>query len=96
MPAVSNAIGWVVTIALVNYFIWSVTGLSPAWGLACHLGKQLGIYVALVNLGLCAALIIGGVFYGTHMAIKAGLVLLGFNLIPLVAAALFAFGKTCG
>ena len=94
--ALPSRAGWVVTIALINYVIWSVTGLSPAWGLACHLGKQLGFYVQLTNLGLCATLLIGGIFYGPFAAIKWAVVLVGFNLIPALAAALFAFGKTCG
>lgn len=95
MPHVGNAIGWIIFLALANYMIWSVTGLTPMWGLCCELGKRLGVYVALVNLGLCATLIIGGCLYGIGYAVKNALVLVGFNLIPALAAALFAFGKSC-
>lgn len=95
MPGVSNGIGWIITLALVNYLIYSVTGIPPMWGFLCNMGKQLGLYVQLVNLGLAVALIIGGAWYGLYAAIKVGLILVGFNMVPHVAAALFAFGKTC-
>ena len=95
MPHVGNAIGWTIFLALVNYMVWSVTGLTPMWGLCCQVGKQLGMYVTLVNLGLAAMLVIGGAAYGRGFVFKSALVLVGFNLIPHLAAAMFAFGKSC-
>jgi hypothetical protein len=95
MPHVSNAIGWIIFLALLNYMAFSLTGLTPMWGLCCALGKQLGMYVQLVNLGLCVALIIGGTWYGIHAVIKVGVTMVGFNTIPHLLAALFAFGRNC-
>jgi hypothetical protein len=95
MPHVSNAIGWVIFLALLNYMAFSLTGLTPMWGLCCAVGKHLGLYVQLVNLGLCVSLIIGGVWYGFYTALKAGLALLAFNMVPNILSAIFAFGKHC-
>jgi hypothetical protein len=96
MPHVSNVISWVIFFALLNYVAWSMTGLTPVWGLACQIGKELQFYVALVNLGLAVGMVIGGIWYGVWAVIQVGAVLVGFNLIPSITKAVFAFGKTCG
>lgn len=95
MPHVSNVIGWGIFLALLNYMAYSLTGFTPMWGLSCAIGKHLSMYVQLVNLGLCVSLIIGGAWYGLPAIIKGVLVLVGFNMVPQLVAAVFAFGKTC-
>lgn len=92
----SNLVGWIITLALVNYLFWSTTGLTPMWGLLCQIGKPFEFYVQLVNLGLAVCLVVGGIWQGIWAAIQVGAVMVGFNLIPSIAKAVFAFGKTCG
>lgn len=95
MSLVGNVIGWGVFLALINYMAYSLTGLTPMWGLSCAIGKHLTVYVQLVNLGLGVSLIIGGAWYGLPAVIKCAAVFVGFNMLPHIAAAVFAFGKSC-
>lgn len=96
MAGVSHGIGWVIFLALLNWIVWSLIGIPPLWYFFCAMGKQLRLYVELTNIGLCVAFIIGWAWYGIGTAIKTALVLIGFNLIPQVTSAIFAFGHRCG
>lgn len=95
MAATSNVIGWIIFIAICNYFIWSITGLTPAWGLLCQVGKPLSVYLNLANLGLVFGLVIGWAFYGPKVAIQCALVLIILNLVPDLAKTIFGMGSKC-
>ena len=91
----STGIGWAFTIILVNYVVFSLTGYPVLWCWMLVAAKPLAVYVAVVNLGLAAGIVAGGVFYGPLMAIKVAVLMMAFNLVPTVLEALLGFGVRC-
>lgn len=92
----NSAVGWSLTLMLLNYAVYSLTGYPLVWCWLLKAAMPLGYYATIVNLCLAIGIVGGGVWYGPIGAIKAAVLLLGFNLVPTVLEALMGFGYRCG
>lgn len=90
------AIGWALTLILVNYAIFSLTGYPLVWCWMTQAAEPLGYYVAIVNLSMALGIVAGGMWYGPVGALKMVVLLFVFNLVPSVLEALMGFGVRCG
>lgn len=86
---------WVALAIFLNYLLYAITGYPVLWITLCQAAKPLSFYVTVTNLALAVGIIGGGIWYGPLAAIKMAVVLVGFNLVPAVLAALMAFGHRC-
>lgn len=89
-------VGWALTLILVNYGIFSLTGYPLLWCLVIHAAGPLAYYVVIVNLVMAVGIVGGGLWYGPAGAFRMAALMFVFNLVPSVLEALMGFGYRCG
>lgn len=92
----NTAIGWGLTIILVNYAIYTMTGYPLVWCWMTKAAQPLAYYAVLANLAMAAGIVMGGIWSGPLMAIKVAVLLVVFNAVPQVLGAVMGFGYRCG
>jgi hypothetical protein len=92
----NSLISWSLTVIVINYLLYSLTGYPVLWITLCYAAKPLGYYVAIVNLCMAVGIVGAGIWQGPVGAIKVALLLFGFNLFPSIVEALMGFGYRCG